>query len=143
MFAAENIRLVGDVFLALATHLGLQEQACVSDFPEQIARAQDVLRSAAEGSMTASKMLADVADCTAGIKSLVCPSSCLEIFLWFFSRNVFCKLCGAILRTQSMCECSDPTLMASCFAAVGPGRGLEAAAQRVRYEETLQSLARC
>ena len=70
---ADNIQVVGDIFHALAGHLGLVEQACVSEFPAQISLARQVLRDAADGSGMAARMQADVADATAGVKTLVRP----------------------------------------------------------------------
>jgi Ciliary BBSome complex subunit 2, C-terminal len=69
---ADNIQVVGDIFHALANHLGLSEQSCISEFPSQISLARQALRDAADGSMMATRMQADVADSTAVIKTLVC-----------------------------------------------------------------------
>lgn len=68
---ADDIQVVGDIFNALAGHLGLTEQSCVSEFPSQIALARQVLGDAKTGSFMATRMQADVADATTGIKTLV------------------------------------------------------------------------
>ena len=72
---ADDIEVVGDIFNALAGHLGLSEQSCVSEFPSQIALARQVLGDAKTGSVMATRMQADVADETTGIKTLVRSSS--------------------------------------------------------------------
>ena len=94
---ADNIQVVGDIFHALAGHLGLVEQACVSEFPAQISLARQVLRDAADGSGMAARMQADVADATAGVKTLVRPQypHCAPFMLFV------CVFCWP----QSSCYC--------------------------------------
>lgn len=108
---ADNIQVVGDIFHALASHIGLSEQSCVSEFPAQVSLARQVLRDAADGSIMATRMLADVADATAGIKSLVrslaLPASSAFTTVYFASATgrlqLACHLMCFMPLTNTRC----------------------------------------
>lgn len=68
---SDSIQVTGDMLHALASHLGISELSCVSEFPNEIALARTVLTEAAEGSTLASRMQTDIAEVTGSIKSLV------------------------------------------------------------------------
>jgi hypothetical protein len=68
---ADSVLVAGDILCALARHLGITELPCISEFPDQMALAQQVLRDAAEGTALACQMQADAADMVNSVKALV------------------------------------------------------------------------
>lgn len=90
---SDSIQVAGDMLHALASHLGISELSCVSEFPSEIALARNVLTEAAEGSMLASRMQTDVAEVTGSIKSLVWSFTLQDAFLFVWLPGI-CILCN-------------------------------------------------